>query len=122
MKVLIILSIVLNTDSINRAGYKIYSSLETLLRKACKQEDFEPDLKVVCDFYEDDFDQSLLKTQFVILGVHFQEVGNQTPNLTIFDIKSFTFSWSVVSAITSKEVYAASFDNASYQCVIREIF
>ena len=81
-------------DRFNQPGYRIYSSLETLLRKACKQEDFEPDLKVVCDFYEDDFDQSLLKTQLVILGVHFQEVGNQTPNLTIFDIKSYLLSLS----------------------------
>ena len=54
MKVLIIIIINCIEDRFNQPGYRIYSSLETLLRKACKQEDFEPDLKVVCDFYEDD--------------------------------------------------------------------
>ena len=86
-------------DRFNQPGYRIYHSLESLLSKACKQEDLDSDLDVVCDFYGDDFDKELLKTQLQTLGVHYQQVLGQTgegtsPTLSIFDIKSYLLSLS----------------------------
>ena len=86
-------------DRFKQPGYRIYSSLESLLSKACKQEDQVSDLEVVCDFYRDDFDQELLRTQLQTLGVHYQQVRSRsgetsTTNLSIFDIKSILLSLS----------------------------
>ena len=54
-------------DRFNQPGYRIYHSLESLLSKACKQEDLDSDLDVVCDFYGDDLDKELLKPNFKLL-------------------------------------------------------
>ena len=35
-------------DQFNQPGYKVYSTLESLLMKASKQEEFEVDLEAVC--------------------------------------------------------------------------
>ena len=80
-------------DRFNQQGYRVYRSLESLLSKAFKQEDLSSDLKVICDFYKDDFDEDLLSTQLQTLGVHYQQVkdhsGEDTSqNLSIFDIKT----------------------------------
>ena len=42
-------------DRFDQPGYRIYKTLELLLVKACKEEDFEDDLQIVCSFYRDDF-------------------------------------------------------------------
>lgn len=80
----------------NQPGYKIYRSLQTLLLKACKMEDHENDLETVCQFYKDDFDQDLLRTQLMTFGVHFQQVYAEATNteFTIFDIKNYILSLS----------------------------
>lgn len=50
-------------DRFDQPGYRIYSSLVTLLLKACKKEPLEDDLETVCTFYKDDFDRELLSMQ-----------------------------------------------------------
>ena len=81
-------------DRFNQPGYRIYTSLQSLLSKACKQENLVSDLDAICEFYTDDFDKKLLCAQLQTLGVHYQQVrgqtGEDTPlNLSIFDIKSY---------------------------------
>lgn len=81
-------------DRFNQPGYRIYTSLQSLLSKACKQENLVSDLDAICEFYRDDFDKELLRAQLQTLGVHYQQVRGQTredtsPNLSIFDIKVF---------------------------------
>ena len=81
-------------DRFDQPGYKIYSSLVSLLIRGCKQEELDDDLKAVCTFYKDDFDQKLLLTQLQTLGIHFQQTLNHpsSTNLTIFNVKSYFLS------------------------------
>ena len=39
----------------------MYVTLESLLIKACKKEDFEEELKFVCDFYKEDLNETYLR-------------------------------------------------------------
>lgn len=43
------------TDRFDQPGYKVYSEVEQLLLKACKEAEFDSELKSVCSFYKDDF-------------------------------------------------------------------
>ena len=85
-------------DRFDQPGYRIYNSLETLLLRACKQEDFEDILQKVCKFYKDDFDQEILHTHLQTFGVHFQQVQDHplegNTKFTIFDIKEYFLSLS----------------------------
>ena len=47
-------------ERFDQLGYRIYQSLETLLIKASKREEFQENLDDVCAFYHDDFDKELL--------------------------------------------------------------
>ncbi|XP_062504525.1 uncharacterized protein LOC134181294 [Corticium candelabrum] len=83
----------------DQRGYTIYHSLETLLIKAAKQQELEDDLKTVCAFYKDDFDQEMLYAQLQTFGVHFQQTyqlqsKEASTKMTIFDIKSYFLSLS----------------------------
>ena len=73
----------------DQPGYRIYQSLETLLVKACKQEELQEHLDKVCDFYHDDFDKEMLHCQLQTFGVHFQTVEEQVAHITIFDVKRY---------------------------------
>ena len=53
----------------DQPGYWIYRSLETLLIKASKREEFQENLDDVCAFYHDDFDQQLLHSQLQTLYI-----------------------------------------------------
>ena len=44
----------------DQPGYRIFQSMESLLIKACMQDDFESELKDVYDTYQDDLDRDLL--------------------------------------------------------------
>ena len=62
--------------------------------KAAKQQELEDDLKAVCAFYKDDFDQEMLYAQLQTFGVHFQQTyqlqsKEASTKMTIFDIKSY---------------------------------
>lgn len=83
-------------DRFNQAGYKIYSSLEALLIKACKGENFEHELEAVCTFYGDDFVQDLLLVQLRTFAVHFQHQieRQQLSKVSIFDLKTYFLSLS----------------------------
>ncbi len=83
----------------DQPGYKIYSSLETLLMKSCKGEDFEDTLNEVCAFYKDDFDRNLLHTQLQTFSVHFQKnCMDEVSTATIFDLKKYFSSLSSCQA------------------------
>ena len=95
----------------NQPGYVLYSSLETLLTKAAKQEEFEADLHKVCSFYKDDLDEGILNAQLKTFGLHFQqqqlshekETGKNS-SLTISDIKSYFGSISHGQTVFFSEV------------------
>ena len=75
------------TDRFDQPGYKVYSEVEQLLLKACKQAEFDSELKSICSFYKDDFNQPLLCSQLHTFGVDFNKEGTQ--NVTIFDIQDY---------------------------------
>lgn len=83
------------------AGYQIYSSLETLLIKSCKGENSEDALKTVCEFYKDDFDEDLLRTQLQTFKVHYD---CKVDKVTIFDLKTYFTSLSSGQASLISEV------------------
>ena len=97
MKHSISLSTVFNLDLISVATeYIIFG--DTLI-KAAKQQELEDDLKAVCAFYKDDFDQEMLYAQLQTFGVHFQQTyqlqsKEASTKMTIFDIKSYFLSLS----------------------------
>ena len=85
-------------DRFNQPGYKVYQTLENLLLKACKSEDFESNLELICRFYKDDFDQDIFRTQLQTFAMYFQQVqersSDPTKNVNIFDVKSYFLSLS----------------------------
>ena len=82
-------------DRFDQPGYRIYSSLVTLLLKACKKEPLEDDLETVCTFYKDDFDRELLSMQLQTFGVHIQQTQElQSSSLAITDVKKMFLSLS----------------------------
>ena len=88
-------------DRFHQPVYRIYQSLETLLTKACKQEELEEDVDFVCAFYRDEFDKELLRTQFQTLKTHFME--QPSTQISIFDLKHYfySFPWTILSTFTS---------------------
>ena len=85
----------------DQPGYQIYSSLETLLIKSCKGENSEDALKTVCEFYKDDFDEDLLRTQLQTFKVHYD---CKVDKVTIFDLKTYFTSLSSGQASLISEV------------------
>ena len=55
----------------DQPGYAIYSSLESLLLKAARKEEFSTELDTVVQFYKEDFNPSLLKLHLEMLGTSF---------------------------------------------------
>ena len=52
----------------DQPGYKIYSKLEDLLVKATNNEEYEDEYQFIIDFYKDDFDSNLLRTQLGVMS------------------------------------------------------
>lgn len=79
----------------DQPGYKIYSSLENILLKSCRNEGIEDIMNEVCAFYKNDFDKDLLCTQLQTFSAHFQKnyVGEVSTS-TIFDLKKYFSSLS----------------------------
>ena len=106
-------------DRLDQAGYKMYSSLEALLIKSCKQEKFEDDLETVCTFYGDDFVQDILLVQLQTFAVHFRQhmEGKQLNKVSIFDLKRYFLSLSrsqtYLIGQVAMQAYAAHFNHAS---------
>ena len=61
------------TARFDQPGYKIYSSIEKLLFKACMDEDCDSELCSVCDFYGDDLDKNNLQSQLQVLRTLYLE-------------------------------------------------
>lgn len=76
-------------DRFDQPGYKVYSTLESLLVKACKQEEFEDDLETVCTFYKDDFDKPILRVQLLTFAIHFKQVTAEDGVISIFDLQTY---------------------------------
>lgn len=92
-------------DRFDQPGYRMYHLLETLLLKACKQEELEETLDAVCKFYKDEFHKELLCSQLQTLGVHFQEMEGSVSNAaTIFDVKRYFVSLSSGQALLLSQV------------------
>ena len=66
-------------------GYAVYSSLEALLLKAAKKEDFSAELDTVVQFYGEDFNASLRKLHLEMLGTSF--ISSPLESLTFKDVK-----------------------------------
>ena len=75
-------------DRFDQPGYRIYTSLQSLLSKACKQENFASDLDTICEFYRDNFDKDLL---CAILQTRSTLSGSRRPNGRSHFTKSFHF-------------------------------
>jgi len=91
----------------NRPGYSIYSTLETLLVKACKQEEIEGELEVILSLHNDDFDPDLLKLQLQTFGTHYeqmQENKSDISRLTIFDVENYFSSISLGQRLLLSQV------------------
>ena len=55
-------------DIFDQPGYRVYSCLEQLLLKSVKKQDYTEELKTVIDVYQDDFQESNLRTQLETLS------------------------------------------------------
>lgn len=53
-------------DRFDQPGYQIYCKVQNLILKAARQQDYQAELDFVIDYYDDDFDASLLKTHLEI--------------------------------------------------------
>ena len=100
------------------------TSLQSLLSKACKQENLVSDLDVICEFYRRNLSSACPTSNF---RLHYQQVRGQTgedtsPNLSIFDIKSYflsLFFWATVLAAQVKRLAQLMLvANASHKCFI----
>lgn len=65
-------------DRFDQPGYRILKNLENLLLKATRSEDYDSELEFVLDYYKDDLQPSILRTQLELLASTFTE---QTPTL-----------------------------------------
>ena len=86
-------------DRFDQPGYRTYSSLQALLLKAAKKDDFSEELKTVCKLYGSDLQASNLKLQLQILGNTIS--GN---NGNIVDIKNHLQQLSATEKELVKEV------------------
>ena len=62
----------------NSDGFETFKHLESLILLAAKRLDYEESLNFVLNFYGDDFDEEMLKTQLVAFGHTFPEKNNIT--------------------------------------------
>ena len=81
-------------ERFDQPRYWIYQSLQTLLIKASKREEFQENLDDICAFYHDDFEKELLQSQLQTFGIHFQTVEEPAVQISIFDLKRYFLSLS----------------------------
>ena len=71
----------------NQPGYQSFQSMETLLIKACRQDNFDSELSDVCQTYQGDLDEDLLLVQLLTLGVSYsQSEQEDSRNMSVFKI------------------------------------
>ena len=57
----------------HQPGYQIYKNVESLLLNAANGDSFDEEFQKVADFYKDDFNSGLLRTQLESLNASFKE-------------------------------------------------
>ena len=67
----------------DQPGYKIYDQVEQMLVNAANGKPFEKNLDEIVDFYKDDLDKFLLKTQLSLLSIQF---GRENGKVSLEDI------------------------------------
>ena len=72
------------TDRFHQHDYSIYANLEQVLIKACTHEDYSKELEEVTQFFNADFDKSLLKTQLELLRC--MDIEKSGQSITFHDI------------------------------------
>ena len=87
----------------DQLGYRIYCSLQNLLLKATKGEDYTAEIKFVLQFYGSDFDGALLSTQLELFIPSISE-DDDCDQLTLLDIKTHTCSFSTAAQCSMSEV------------------
>ena len=63
-------------DRFEQKGHEMYSALQNLLLLAAKKEDYQETLKLVLEFYKDDFNENCLKAQLQIFKTTFPSKEN----------------------------------------------
>lgn len=63
--------------------------MESLLIKACMQDDFESELKDVYETYQDDLDKDFLQSQLMTLGVRFKQQAESSKSITVLDVRKY---------------------------------
>ena len=92
-------------DRFDQPGYTVLRTLESLITKACKKEDYDDDLDVICRTYQSDFDKEQLRVQLQLLGDNFDVV---TPggSLNIFQVKDYFMALSHGQRLLMSQVVA----------------
>ena len=65
------------TDRFDQPGYTTYATLEALLLKAARRDDFTQEIEQVVSVYEDDINPTELATQLEIFGTSFEDQAMQ---------------------------------------------
>ena len=78
-------------DRFNQPGFAMYHLLNSLLIKACLQNEIETDVNVICEFFHDEFDKDLLIVQLHTLGV-LQDHFVHTNHVNVFNVKEYLCS------------------------------
>ena len=73
------------TDRFDQPGFRTYQNIEQLLLKAVKNEDFETEFNLITNFYDSDFNPTLLKVQLQTLSSSFKE-ENDNSKIFLSDI------------------------------------
>ena len=75
-------------ERFDQPGFKMYRNLQELLFKAAKKECYDEEYDFVVNFYCDDFNSTLLKSQLEVLSSSAQFDGHRN-NLTFKDVLEF---------------------------------
>ena len=73
-------------ERFDQPGFKMYRNLQELLLKAAKKDIYDEEYGFVVNFYGDDLNSTLLKSQLEVLSVQFDGHGD---NLTFKDLLEF---------------------------------
>lgn len=66
----------------DQKGFKVFSSVEQLLFKACGGQDFKDELTKVCEFFLDDFDKAELEAELLTLQKLYESaIGSEAPSV-----------------------------------------
>ena len=66
----------------DQKGFKVFSSVEQLLFKACRGQDFKDELTYVCEFFYNDFDKVELESELLTLQKLYESaIGSEAPSV-----------------------------------------